>query len=476
MGDAKLNSNLFSVKNIVAILAVVAGIWISQMAAPHPKMGPASMVYIGIFVWMLVWMVLDIIPEVITALMAMCLFVIFNAGKFNDVFAPLGQETFWLIAGAFGIAAGVAKSGLLTRITYAVMKLFPGHYKGQITAIMTSGLVISPLIPSLAAKTAILMPLAASISKSLSFVKGSKGAIGLWGAAYFAAGLFGNAFFSGGAFTFFTFSFLKPEEIAKYDWFGWLGAVSIWALVLIIGSYLYMITVYKPTDYTPVTKEEAIARSKALGSMSFHEKASGVILAFALIGWMIGGKIHLNSAAVGVGALLLLVATGVLTKVEFRTKVAWETAFFIGAILSIAGLLTKLNVHLWLSAVLGPIISPLVGNPFIFLPLLCIITYVLRYVVVSQMATATILFAVFGSIAPLAGLSLWVVMFTIFMSTQVWNLTFHNTCYVAAVGAMGSELADFKDAVKMSYAYMVINLVGIILSIPLWKILGFITI
>jgi DASS family divalent anion:Na+ symporter len=463
-------------KLIAMIIGLIIGIAVAVAPIPDAELlTRASMTYMGIFITMMVWLVVGLVPEVICTFLAMTAFVVFKVESFNVVFAPLGQSTFWTIAGAFGMAAGVAKSGFLKRVAYKVMYVFPATFRGQVTALMAAGLTISPLIPSLAAKVAIVSPLATEISTQMGYEKGSKGAKGLFSAMYVSGALFGNGFYSGGAFTFFIFAFLTEQEIAKYDWFGWLKSTFVWLILLIVLSYLFINKAYKPDVESTFDREYIKQKSDELGPMTLHEKLSGLIVGAALVMWMLEKVTGVSAAAVAVGAMSAMVAVGILTKLEFRTRTAWESAFFIGTILSIAGMLSKTGVNVWLSKVLAPVLSPMLSSAWIFIPTLCIITYILRYFIMSQTALGAILFAIFGTLAPAAGISAWVVCFAFYMSTQAWNTSFNNTAMVAALGGQGSDLIEYKDMRGFCYAYMVINIIACTASIPLWMALGYIT-
>ena len=114
-------------------------------------------------------MVLNIWPDFVITLVGLCAFVIFGVCTFGDAFSPFAGSSVWLVIGAFGLSAGVAKSGLLKRLSYMILRLFPESFQGQVIALFATGLVISPLIPSLNAKAAILAPFSAQVSEALKY-------------------------------------------------------------------------------------------------------------------------------------------------------------------------------------------------------------------------------------------------------------------------------------------------------------------
>lgn len=463
-------------KKLVSILAPMALGGIIACMAPPGELTREAMIYMGIFLCAIIWLVLNVIDDYIVVILAMALFVVFNITSISSAFSPFAGSSVWLVIGAFGISAVIGKTGLLKRIAFAILKIFPENFRGQILALFTTGLIISPLIPSLTAKASILAPFSATAATALGFEKGSKGARGIFAAMWLSSGIFGMAFLSGAVPVFTILGFLSDEEKAVFTWFKWLAASWVWLVVLAVLSFVAIMVICNPEKENRGQKVEAGFAKKsleALGPMSKDEKLSAVFLALALVGWMTGSIHGIDSGIWAVIIMCLMAVTGLLSKKEFLTKISWPTVFFIGGVFSIAAQIQKLGIDQWLATILSPILAPVVGNVYILIPMICITTYLLRCVIISQTAVTAIFFATLGGISRAAGINPWVILFVCYTSTLVWHFSFTNTTYVAAFGATGGDMVEHNDNQPMNIAYMVINLIACTASIPLWHLMGF---
>ena len=454
-------------------LAVGTALGIAIALIPAPAgLDQQAMKFMGIFAAFLVWMIMRVGPEHICALVALSLLVITGAADLKTVLAPFSGSTVWLIIAGFGLAGALTKCGLLTRIAYFIMQFFPESYRGQVAAMFASGLVVSPMLPSVTAKGVLMTPLSVQVAKALGFEGHSKGVGGLWSATYMSSGLFGNAFFTGSLWVFVILGFLSAEEAAHWNFASWIGATWIWLIVLIAFSFIAVLVLFKPEKQLDMPKGFAKQGLKDLGPMSKSEKITGLFVLLAIVCWMTESIHGIDSAIVAIAALAAISLFGDFNAQDFRTRIPWETAVLVGGIVAIANMVPMLSIDVWLGEVLGPVLAPLMSNPFLFVVFLCILVYVLRFAVISLTATGTICFAIFGSLAASMGISGMVLGFVIFTSVQVWNLSFHNTTEIAALAAAGKDMVEHKDVVKSSYAFMVINLVALLVSVPMWMAMG----
>ena len=122
---------------------------------------------------------------------------------------------------------------------------------------------------------------------------------------------------------------------------------------------------------------------------------------------------------------------------------------------------------------LGPVLAPVVQSPWIFVPVLCIFTYLLRFLIIEQNTALVVIMAVFGGLMHAAGINLFVIIFVEFMSSMCWTVEYMNPFAMATLGVAGGKYVTFKEMRKISILYMIINLIGCTASIPLWYGLGF---
>lgn len=461
------------VKKIVdVVIAIVIGVVFSLLR--FGDLTPEAMKFIGIFIATMYLMIRRAFPDHITILLSLGCLLLFKVSDSGSVFAPFAGTTVWLVIPIFGFAACLSASGLMKRIALHIMKIFPTSFKGNITALMATGTILSPLIPSVNAKVSILAPFTSAIADECGYEKGSKGAVGLFSANFISAGILGNAFLTGSVYVSILMGFMSDEVKATFTWGTWFLAAAVWLVLVLVLSYIMIVKTCDPGTASAMSKEYIENRLKEMGKMGAKEKTAAIVLAIAMVCWILQDQIGVSAYITCMIAFGVLAACGLMSGPEFGTKISWATVIMIGGILSLADLTKNLGISAWLAGLIGPYLTWMLTSPYIFVLGICIITYLLRFVVISQVVTVTIVNAIFGALAIEAGYNPFVLLFTSFMAAQNWNLSFHNTLYMSAHGANSGRLEDHKDVVPIAYGYMAINTIACLVSVPVWQLMGFI--
>lgn len=460
-------------KQIIGLIAGIAvGVGFALVPAPA-GLDPSAMRFFGVFAAFIIWMLMGTAAMHVCALVAMALLVIMGVADFGTVFAPFAGTTVWLIIAGFGLAGALIKCGLLKRIAFFIMRFFPENYRGQLASMFTAGLAVSPLLPSVNAKAVLMTPISIQVADAIGFKNHSRGMAGLWSASYYSSALFGNAFFTGSLWVFVILGFLNSEQSAQWNFVSWLSITWVWLLVVIVLGFVAMLMLFKPEEKLDLPKGFAKQAFKDLGPMSRAEKVAGVTIVVAILLWMTESMHGIPSAVVAVAALAAISVFGDFSGEDFRTRIPWETAVLVGGVISVANMVPYLSIDAWLGTVLGPVLTPLMGNLFIFVPIMCVLVYLLRCVEIASIPTGTIFFAVFGSVAIAQGIDPVVLLFILFTSVQLWSLPYNQPCEIAALASSGgSEVIAHGDVVKSSHAFMVINIIALMASVPLWMALG----
>lgn len=461
-------------KLILAIIAVIVGIVISTLTPP-PELSKEAMNYLGVFATFIILMFLRIMPESTWALLMLCSFVLFNAIGFKDAFSSFSSSVVWIMACASGVGYAAAKTGLLRRIAFHVLKLFPQNYKGQVIALMAAGTVVEPLIPSIVGKVVIMAPLSVAVTKDLGFKKSSKGAAGLFNAMWISSGVIGHAFMNGSAVSFAILALLG-DQAGDFTWGKWLICASIWMIGTLVISYFGIMALYKPKGSEAKQYGSDFAKNMLIemGPMSKEEKIASAILGFMLLGFITSSLHGIDVAVISGISLCAAMLLGLFTGKEIRSGIPWETIILNASVITLASALTSLHINDWLTRILAPVMGPLTGNIYIFIAAMCLIIYFLRTFIMSPTSTMTICYFIFASSAAAAGIHPWVLMFVMSCAGSLWTLPFQHNVYVACLGATNGETVEHWDVYKMSIVYMVICLITMELSIPLWQFMGLI--
>ena len=457
-------------KLIGGILGVVLAVVISRVHPPEP-MNFNSMMFLGTFACAVTWWIVELMPDYATCLLMCTSWVVLKIVPFTTAFSSFSGETFWLLAGALGIGVGVAQSGLLDRITLLVMCKFPATFKGMTTAIYVAGNVINPLIPSATAKVSIVAPFSKAIGEKLGFENESEGMGGLFVAMFMSTGVLYPLFLSASFFNY-TLVGLMPKDVAKnITWMSWFSATWAWGLVVMVLGYFAIQMLYKPKEEQKMDPQFIHQEFAKLGPMSGKEKIVTVILAVALCMWMTERVHGISAAQVAVAALVLMLAFNIFDRVAFRSKIAWDSIFFIGGILNLAALFPALKVDKWIGSAIGPYLSPLLSNMYLLIIALAVLVFFLRFVLVSQVATLTIFVVLLSPLAVAMKMNPLIPAFIVITSVNLWNVVFQNTTFLAAFYA-GGGMVKHSQTIKMSVAYAGINIIALLASVPVWKMLG----
>lgn len=457
-------------KILFLAIGVILGVFIA-LQTPPAGLTPAAMNYAGIFVAVIFLLIVQALPDWVVVLAATALLALTKTAKVPEIYSAFSGSTLWLIIMVFALAAGIGKSGLLTRVGLKILTFFPANYRGAVLALMSSGLVVGPLIPSVNAKVNIMIPVATAVTEQVGLKERSRGALGLFSASYMTIMLGGNAFLSGSVYVAIMLGFLPGQNFTLVSW---LVATSVWLAVLLVGIYLYCMTYCKPEQDISFPSSYFKERLRELGPVTRDEKFAGVLLFICLLVWSTA-KLHgMDTGMVGLLAVCALASYGLITGADFIGKVPWTLIVFIGGLLGMASLMTSLGWSDFIAGLLGPIFAPIVSSPWIFVPFLCLFTYVLRFVVIEQLTSLIITLAIFSPLMSQAGMSLFVLVFVQFMASMVWNVPYQNPYPLATLQVAGGKYVTFAELRKSSYAYMVICLIGMTASIPLWQMLGFI--
>ena len=464
------DTNKRHVKILCAAISVAAGIWIATTAPPE-GLTPQAMRALGILVWAVVWWVIRIVPEYMTGLMMCALWVATKTVKFTVAFSIFGTGGWWIMVCAFGMGAIATKVGLIKRIALATLKIFPASFAGQIVGLLSSGFLVSPLIPSMTAKGALATPLAMAIGDTLGAGRLTKPAAGLFAATYTGYNLLGHGFLSG-SFSHYALIAMLPAEFQNVSWTDWFVWCLPWLAIIFIGMALCLIFFWSPKDKLTLPAGYAAEQLKKLGPMTRNEKIVAAVLCSALLMWMTERLHGIESSVVAITAVSALIAVGLMTTQDFKNGIDWPGVVLIGCVLNMAPVIRALKVDDYIAKVLAPQISSLVSNNFLLLMVFILTIYVLRYIIINMTSlTAMLLLVLVPTVVPL-GIHPWIFIFVGYAASNVFTIPYTSTQYMCAQSATSWQMAKHSQVFPASIIYMILMMIATAVSIPYWKWFG----
>lgn len=450
-------------------LAAAALLLIAFLPPETQMMTRTGWQYLGCFSFLLICLISGALPDWAAVLASMALLLVFRVAKLSEITAQFSGSTVWLCIGVFLMSIGINNSGFMKRLALLILTKFPGTYRGQVTAMLLAGLVTTPLIPSSYAKTSIMAPFIAQVCEAVGVEKDSRQAKGIWFANFMGTYILGCAFLSGSAFVAVMIGFMQG---LSFSWLSWLKCTAVWYTVSIVLTFIYCAFICAPKKKMSGDVSFLKEQYAALGKLTKEEKKGIIIVSAAILLWTTQSLHGIDAGFIAIGAAVAFVCCGLTSAAEANAKGQWTLIIFIGGLLGIANLMQTTGVSVWLASLLSGIFAPIMSSPYIFVPCLCIIVYILRYAVVSQTCMLTITVAVFGPLLAEHGISLFVLVFVEWLCGTYWNTSYGNPAVVGFVRLTGENKISFKGAREASYAYMVINLIAMTASVPLWHSLA----
>ena len=349
------------------VVAIAALLLIAYLPAETEAMSRAAWQYLGCFVFMLVLIISRAIPDWAAVLCTMAVLVALKVATVAEVTSNFASSTVWLCIGVFIMSIGINNSGFMKRLALWVLTRFPGTYAGQVTAMLLSGVIMSPIIPSSTAKTSMMAPFVNQVCEASGAERNYKQSLGLWFANFMGTNQLGMAFVSGSVYVALMLGFVGESV----SWGQWFVRACVWYVVCIVLVYVFCLVFCKPTDTQKAANVEFIKDSyKALGKLSTKEKQGIIIVLAALILWLTQSTHKIDAGMVAILADVAFIACGLITPPEVGAKGMWTITIFVGGVLSVAGLMASLGVSTWLAGILGPILAPIMSSPWIFIPCL----------------------------------------------------------------------------------------------------------
>lgn len=470
------------------IVGAVAGVVLGAgfiLLCPDVGLEPQGVRCLGILLGAVVWWVMGVLPEYATGFVMVVLLSVVGGVSTTVSLSGFVTETWWLLVAAFGLGAGMKLSGLMKRMAYAIVRAFPNTFAAQAAGLIAASSVIGPLVPSLAAKAAMLEPVALNIGQVLGYERYGKPMQGLFLAVFTGIRNIGLAAISASILGYAFLATFPADVQAQFDMVHWFISALPWFLLVTIANYIAIVVLYQPRD----SKKKAIQNGSgqqdepenttaannarpAPSPMSRHEKQMCVIILTTVALWALQPLHGIAPHIVGLAAFACTVACGIMGKRGLREAVGWESLIFIGTAFGLASVFAEAGIQEWVVNLAGPAFEALAGNPYLFVLGIGLITVALRFLIVSEVACLNIVMAFLVPLAMHLGINPWVVGFSMYACLSPWFVIYQNSVYLAALYSVDGEMVHHTDIAKYCFLYTAICLAALAASVPYWQWMG----
>ena len=259
---------------------------------------------------------------------------------------------------------------------------------------------------------------------------------------------------------------LTPDPVS---WLDWLKIFGLWGVIVVVLGALFSLFFYKPApgEGKKLDKAEIKAMADDLGPMTKKEIAALVILIVAVAAWMTESMHGVPTYAVALLSWIAMTACGLFSPADFMSKILWPIVIMVGGTLGLIGLLGTTGVGTWISGLVAPAVLIFADTPVVLLLIICVVTTLLMFGLVQGPVSS----AVFVTLLAAAPVSPLIIAFVTSMAAMVYILPFQLPTVMAAEGIAEGRV-DHKDVMPSAWAYILINMVAVVASVPWWTALG----
>lgn len=394
---------LLAVAGLVLLVGLVAAV--GDRDAGLGRDGSTTLVVFVLAVWLWVFTALD---DTYVALGAAVVLVLTGVLSTDAFFATLGDETVWLLLGAFVIAAGVTRSGLADRA--AAFMVAPARTPRQLVHLTTAALVVTTFaVPSTSGRAALALPVFLALARVLGDVPRLVRALALLFPTVILLSAVGSLLGAGAHLV--TSQVLLTATGEGFTFVDWL--VLGLPLAVVSSHVAAEVVLLLFTDRATRRARVSVAVTDlqrpdgppVTGPLSVAESRAALLVATAVGLWCTEPLHGVHPAIVAL--LGALVATsprfGAVGLGEALKSAPWSLLLFLAATLALGSALTSSGAAQWLAeGTLGGVAGG--GAGIAFLVVVVVVSTVLHLVVQSRSARSSVLVPIVVALSPAAGI------------------------------------------------------------------------
>jgi len=428
--------------------------------------------YLGIFTATVVMWVFRLTADFIPGLFAVVGTLVFDLVPQNVILSGFASDGFFMALSILGLSAVITSSGLSYRLILWVLKSLPATKFWTNFGVMATGILLSPVVPSINGRVAMVTPLLIDMTESLKYKFGGKAATRLATSAFTGVGILSAVFLTSKSANFVIYGLLPAHAQEEFSWFHWMWAGIVCGAVM-VGLYLILSAwFYRTDEKAHLSKDVIAAQLHLLGPMRSREWASLFGIAVFGIGVVTTSIHQIQPPWVALLLLYFLLAFNYLRGGEFRDKIDWPFLVYFAGLVGMVSAMNYLGLTRFLAGHLAWLGDSMRLNFPAFLLMLTCVMFALRLVAPNN-AVIAVSATVLMPLADLNGVNPWVVGFVILTMSEHWFFPYQCTYYVQFEELTKKKrVYDERSFITFNAITTLVRLAGVYASIPFWRSLG----
>lgn len=375
-------------------------------ASPTPSgLSPEGWYFLSIFIGVIVGLIIEPVPAALVGLLGVSIVAALGlvdsspSASRNWALSGFSNGVIWLIFSAFMFALGYKKTGLGRRISLILIKYLGKSTLGLGYAIAFSDALLAPFMPSNTARSAgTIYPIVSNIPLMFNSTPDNEprkiGSYLTW-VAIAATCVTSSMFLTALAPNLLAVDLIAQTTGIQIAWGDWAKVMIPAMLPLFILTPWLAYVIYPPTQKT--SPEAPVWASKELDKLGSITRKELMMLGYAilaLIFWIFGKELGVNSTVAAILVLSFMVLSDIITWDDvISNKSAWNVLIWFATLVAMASGLGKTGVLEWIGTLASGHLQGMQPAPVALL--LVLMFFVLHYFFASTTAHTTALMPLF---------------------------------------------------------------------------------
>ena len=456
-------------KWISLIVAALVAFAVLRAPLPDGLTADAQKVLAVAVFTILLWM-LQVMNNGVSSVLMMGLMVLVGVSP-GVALGGFAGGSFWILVCVLYYGCAMQKTGLAQRLSYYVLSLFPGTYAGINFAFFVIGLVLAMGIPSMTVRTAIMVPIAWALVKSLGIAPRSRGSALIMITTVEMAVIPGTVVLYGSLFGPFVDSVFKAKGYPLI-WLEFSQVMAVPTLVL-CGLLLLLNPIFmKPEQKLKATSSFVKDKLKAMGRVTRGEWIVAAVVIFSIAFWATDRVHHLPSFLVGMFGMTALALAGIIKDEDIGSGVSWTMLIFIGGIFGLASMIQEYKITDWLTSYFLPIAGDLASNTLLILLVMAFVFLILRFLDPTGFIVIPVVFLPVTDVIDVSSVPPLVIMAPMILAIAPFWLSYQNFWVAMGEGMTENQAFTGGQRVRLATLYAGIVLVTVAISVGYWNLIG----
>jgi len=451
------------------IISIIAGAAILLAPLPDGLTADAQKVLAVAVFTILLWM-FQVMNNGVTSILMMGLLVLAGVQP-SMALGGFAGPSFWILVCVLYYGCAMQKTGLAQRLCYYILSIFPGTYAGILFALFLIGLVLAMGIPSMTVRTAIMVPIAWALVKSLGLKPQSRGSALIMVTTVEMAVIPGTAVLYGSLFGPVVDSVFKAKNF-PLAWLEFSQVMTIPTLVL-CGLILLLNPVFmKPEEKLNAATSFTKDKLREMGGIKHAELITAAVVVFSIIFWATDSFHHLPAFLIGMFGMAALTLCGIIRDEDIGGGVSWTMLIFIGGAFSLANMIQEYSITNWLTGYLLPVLESLTASVLLLLLVMALIFMALRFLDPTGFIVIPVLFLPVSDVINIQSVPPLVLIAPMLLGIAPFWLSYQNFWVAMGEGMTENQAFTGGQRMKLSTVYAGIVLATLVISVAYWKLTG----